>query len=116
MNPQCCQYAKDYIVLHYERNWDEEDSLDKFKTTPPDWIIRGVKPDMQMGKFEGAPYKINVCPVCSALMPKIRLKAVLPNKIMMIVDGGYYCDTCEERLDSCECKRPEEMWEVDDGK
>jgi len=38
--------------------------------------------------------------------------AELAPRIMVIVDGGHYCDTCEERLDACDCLSPEMMWEA----
>ena len=56
---------------------------------------------------------IDFCPFCGQKLPPIRMKDPLPEPVMTMDDGGYYCSTCHERLHCCECRPPEEMWEVD---
>ena len=51
------------------------------------------------------------CPFCGAKLPEIVRKARPPSPIMRCTDGGYYCDTCEERLQSCTCWPPWSGWE-----
>jgi len=119
MGPKCCQYAKDYILLAYDRDDEAEDTgynLECYKLNKPYWLIRGVKSDVYSSKFEGAHQKISFCPSCGTKMPGIRLKAIQPKKVSIVTDGGYYCDTCGERLIACGCKQPSEMWEADYGK
>ena len=57
-------------------------------------------------------YAIKFCPWCAAPMPEFEY-APQPNEHYMIcTDGGYYCDECGERLDSCYCLPRECAWKV----
>ena len=116
MSKHCCPYAEDYLTFRYDEI-SEEESVEWFQNNPPYWTVRGAESDWREShRFSQTPLNIKFCPACGTALPKLKLKAVLPKKIMIVTDGGYYCDTCKKRLDSCQCKRPKDMWEVDDGK
>ena len=50
------------------------------------------------------------CPYCGMPLPKMRRKNPVPENICRAGDG-YYCETCEERLDACLCDPPEAAFE-----
>lgn len=108
--PQCCNYARIFISLQYEEYLVSD--KDYFLKNTPFWRVRGctapegVYPSPRDGQ-------VNFCPVCKIGLPNIRRKAELPEKVRAVSDGGYYCDTCKERLHSCTCAQPESMWELD---
>jgi hypothetical protein len=52
------------------------------------------------------------CPYCGAPLPTMRRKAIIPATVMRVTDGGYYCDTCKERMSNCFCDPPEAAFEV----
>jgi hypothetical protein len=52
------------------------------------------------------------CPYCGTTLPEIRPRAKPYKNVCKVTDGGYYCDTCEERLMGCKCHPPECAWEV----
>ncbi len=112
--PQCCEYAKTYITLRYEdaEIYDQDFLLN----TPPYWKVRGC----EMKEFKNPSAvrydEIKVCPSCEEKMPDIQLVFQLPEKFTIIEDGGYYCSTCNERLDSCQCTNPLEMWQLANNK
>jgi hypothetical protein len=118
ITPKCCKYAHDYIALYYD--WYYAEEKDHFVKNKPFWVVRGTKMEEHEfahrcndGHFPtNVEMKISFCPNCGEKMPDIRLKDKPPEKVMTIIDGGYYCATCDERLDSCKCARPEELWEL----
>lgn len=62
--------------------------------------------------YEGYPAPAaKFCPFCGTALPKMRRKAKPPKRISTCTDGGYYCDTCKERLHACCCRMPESAWE-----
>jgi hypothetical protein len=61
--------------------------------------------------YETAP--ATFCPYCGASLPKVRLRETpRDDRVAVVADGGYYCDTCEERLMNCDCLPPEAAYEV----
>lgn len=58
---------------------------------------------------------ISFCPWCGVKLPEMVKTGVPPKPwepdlVCRIVDGGYYCDTCHERLDNCTCRLPGCLW------
>ena len=123
----CCEFAYYYIELCYH----DHDTTDKdyFMKNKPGWSIKGAKMSMRdmrewIDKYEtttvgnvttivGRPLpsgNINYCSCCGEELPDIKMKDKLPDKVTSIEDGGYYCATCDGRLN--ECTRPPEMWEL----
>lgn len=47
-------------------------------------------------------FEVKFCPFCGKKLPDIEPSGST-EKICKITDGGYYCDTCGERLRVCEC-------------
>lgn len=113
--PKCCKYAKWFITLRYEDYWVKD--KDYFIDNKPHWNVRGSKYDENTFRelikiVFPKDYKISYCPLCGKKLPDIQMKKELPEKVLTVVDAGYYCDTCSERLIACTCSRPEEMWEL----
>jgi hypothetical protein len=100
----------------------EDFGLDE-ENTKPYWALFGSGPDMDFEKSLITEYRqeyvclyvqgiqITNCPFCFSTLPEVvrnrRIK-----KIMKITDGGYYCDTCVERANCCECWMPEAAFKI----
>lgn len=52
------------------------------------------------------------CPCCGSHLPAVRMKSVQSPSLCVCTDGGYYCDTCNERLDCCWCDPIESAYEL----
>lgn len=106
-NPNCCAYASLLIVLRFETYYVHD--KDYFKKNKPFWVVSGSS---SLTVTDIRQLEITHCPGCGAKLPGIQLRDPEPSPVITIVDGGNYCDTCNERLTSCECLKPEELWEI----
>lgn len=76
---------------------------------PPHWLVSRWK----RGEVDfGGPMHASHCPGCGQRLPDLRRKTVPPIHIAIFTDGGYYCDHCGERADSCPCSFPAAAWEA----
>ena len=113
----CCVQGGKFVGLRHEGHLfceeyqSPEDFLQKMRATPPRWTMdvhtfvdRHERSDQDI-------VRITYCPFCGTKVPGVRLRRNPPEKICVILDGGYYCATCEERLDSCDCDLPKQLWE-----
>jgi hypothetical protein len=112
----CCADGARFIALRYGEDmlaneWPNRDAFfAAARDTRPQWKIIACDRERQHQES----MVIACCPFCAVPVPEIRLAVSPPSdaRIMTVVDGGYYCATCEERLDSCDCVRPERLWEA----
>ena len=109
-HPACCGYAKNFIRLRYTEYYVSD--KDYFLSHTPFWYIHKAEPANEDREWVAEELEIYFCPRCGLELPKIRVKEKLPERIVTITDGGYYCDTCGDRLNECRCSRPEDIWEV----
>lgn len=109
----CCDEAKGYHAVRFsvdiydsdeppkEGRWylPESESLARHRQSrDPDW-------------HKKKPPEPKFCPFCGTAVPKMRLKADPPKDLCRVTDGGYYCDTCGERLNGCLCLPAEAAFE-----
>ena len=73
--------------FHYDMTAVGEEYSD-----PPGWFFQG--------------YPIKFCPFCGQNPGEVVRNPTPPEPICRITDGGYYCDTCKERLRGCFCNPP----------
>lgn len=114
-HPTCCAQAKRFIALrapalaYTVEHPDVAAALTSYRATKPQWKIRALDAD---GLSEDI--AISACPFCSAALPEVQLRAKPWSswRIRTVIDGGYYCATCEERLMNCECRPAEWLWEA----
>ena len=110
----CCERGTRYVDLRFKSDL----LIDGAKTraafirmvnkTQPDWVLI-VEP---VGQFGRAGYEpVTCCPFCCTPVPKLRKRKRPPAKFLVVVDNGYYCDTCRDRLNGCACPHPEVLWE-----
>jgi hypothetical protein len=113
----CCEAGGRYIYLGYDFTFGPnldgtvENYLAHVQSVPPRWLVRVGEP--KTTEEYRAPYVppiAVVCPFCTTAVPAVVLRKDPPDKLRIIVDGGYRCMTCEERLDNCDCARPAELW------
>ena len=55
--------------------------------------------------------KIDFCPFCGTKVPEM-VEVPGRDKICSFSDGGYYCDTCGDRLISCTCQVPSTQYRI----
>lgn len=97
ITPRCCDSATRTrtVVLRYS-----EEAMYRSRGQgghTPRWTING--------------HEASFCPFCGDRLPAVRRRAVQPELVCRVSDGGYYCDTCGERLNCCGCAAPEAAWE-----
>jgi hypothetical protein len=102
--PECCKAMIDTaaISLFLSETFGDGDL-----ETPPKWYVRVGDPESGDGfTIEEAFF----CPFCAKPVPKIE-KRQTDRKICVVTDGGYYCKTCEERLNCCRCLNGSFHWQ-----
>jgi hypothetical protein len=106
VTPKCCAAAQTYkaVVL----------SVDVYGDVPsnevePRWFVPTSAKDEI---FDAAAIpRPTACPFCATPLPAPVRRTDNP-RVCVVSDGGYYCDTCGERLRSCECLTPEQAYEI----
>ena len=116
----CCERGARFARLRHasELFYDSEyenrtEYLVRFRETPPSWMLvveslrdAGLPPHTETVPFD-------FCPFCGTKVPPVRLRAREPKKLCVVLDSGYYCDTCKRRLMECRCAMPDQLWEID---
>ena len=72
----------------------------------PKWGIKTPQDDISCGKL----VEINFCPFCAKKLPKLILNEQIKEPVCSCSDGGYYCNTCDQRLIACTCLPRECKW------
>ena len=88
-----------------EGHW--EATLDQ--TTVREWSRRQATDTLRDWR-ENAPAP-RFCPWCGTALPRMRRKADRDPDICRVNDGGYYCATCGDRLNVCDCLYPSAAFE-----
>jgi hypothetical protein len=109
----CCAAIQEYPVIRFNVPIEGGDT---YKASGH-WRVR--VDDRFWDEYNGGHYLEYVkglpdpeyCPFCSATLPKMTRKNPPPPNICRVTDGGYYCDTCHERLDGCICNPPASAFE-----
>lgn len=86
-------------------------ALASYLETPPAWQMTVMD---QAGITDVS--TILSCPFCGADVPPIRVSSNPPKYVCLITDGGYYCSTCDERLNEYRCADPARLWEIAPGR
>ena len=117
--PTCCAAIQKYPVITFYVDWDDETSSNVGEGY---WYAHSDESDasfeiIRRDKDYYAEHKPDpkFCPFCGASLPKMVRKNPMPENIRVIEDGGYYCGTCEERLDGCLCDPSESAFEPERG-
>ena len=102
VTPGCCSSG---VSVRLGYTFDIADLYPQ-KEVKPQWVISTIS-------FNYGETLIEVfhCPVCGQKLPEIVKRKKHTNKICQYKDGGYRCDTCDERLMSCKCSPPWIAWE-----
>lgn len=107
--PHCCPETSDpknasvFLRLPSEYYYENETNL------LPRWVM------LKHTSMGNTTVDVKTCPFCGkGLPPIVRVTVPKNRKICVVTDGGYYCDTCSERLIGCNCWSAEHMWGPDD--
>lgn len=113
--PGCCEESSKLMTVAlqlspdeiYERPTGQDGCV-------PQWVISSSFRE-HLEYIHGQDHSrliVKFCPHCAALMPAIQLRQEPLSPVLSVSDGGYYCDTCDDRLSSCSCWPAEVRWEV----
>jgi hypothetical protein len=114
--PGCCDKSKELMTVALRLvGEDAYYNKDEMPNVRPRWQLYSswlkiMEPDKWF-HIEGW-RDVDFCPHCGVAMPLIRKRQIPLEPICDIIDGGYYCNTCHERLDACSCWPCEAHWEV----
>lgn len=126
--PMCCENARKYPVVTFSVDEtdpeEEDDEPEEGDALPPlkataDWYIEVADKFLSVRRSEHEDYysvpwpSPKFCPYCGASLPKMRLKDPVPETICRVLDGGYYCSTCDDRLNECMCDPQSSAYEED---
>lgn len=102
VTPRCCDAVEKHkaVFLVMPDSWFNGDTK-----TPPSWCIASKHPEYQSDTVTD----VSHCPFCGQYLPKI-IPVIPERPVCTCTDGGYYCDTCHERLIACRCLQPNKAW------
>lgn len=112
-HPACCAAARRFVALRYASDvlYAEHarpaDAIASYRATAPRWTLLA----RDFAQSEEA-VTILICPFCVTGLPSIRLRGRPPRRIRTVIDGGYYCSSCDSRLQECRCAPAERLWEA----
>jgi len=100
----CCEWNLKQGVVFLSYTYEE--IIGDCTQGKPKWRVIGCGP--------GGWVEIEWCPLCGTKLPDVEFKSELTGErqIRRVIDGGYYCDTCGERLHGCSCLDPAMQWEA----
>jgi hypothetical protein len=111
--PKCCEEVQDKqtVFLRFDMEAicgvSESEGPQGQEGYKPKWKSAGWSERYQGWDVT----EVKFCPHCATPVPEIK-KRVTEEKICVVIDGGYYCNTCKKRLNECECCPPEYAWEI----
>lgn len=107
VTPCCCERGAKAVYLGFA--YDDEDC----KT--PEWHVTHFKTDSI--DREDDPYPpASYCPYCGKSLPTLVKRTPELPRIRVVTDGGYYCDTCHDRLNNCLCVPEAWRWATNEGR
>ena len=111
--PTCCQAAQNYPTVVFHVDVYSGDS----RKAEGKWTGKLIECVYQQNMkrssyFDNIP-EVRFCCYCGLGLPKMVRKKKFPRHTCVVTDGGYYCNTCKERLGSCRCLPPEFAFELD---
>jgi hypothetical protein len=97
LRPRCCEEAIKFPIISFIVSGNDPDIIGS-------WQAHVGADFFSLFEFNGRYPPVKFCPYCRTELPKMVLKErPIDSHICKITDGGYYCDTCEERLNMCFC-------------
>jgi len=112
--PDCCEESSKLMTVALQLSHDEIYERPGQDGCTPQWVISSsFREHLEYVHGQDHPRLIvKFCPHCAAPMPAIQPRQEPLSPALSVSDGGYYCDTCENRLSSCHCWPAEARWEV----
>jgi hypothetical protein len=111
--PGCCPASSKQVLVALSV---PEDVIygDAGVETKPRWVVRSSYQEYLDHPMQRTwpSTEVQHCPHCAAKLPTFRPRVEPLEPIVEVVDGGYYCNTCNERLHACKCWPPEAHWET----
>jgi hypothetical protein len=114
VRPTCCEAAQNYPIVSFIAHNPEDGSLAEGSWEANiNYKFSSLFDNYR--NYENKP-SVKFCSYCGKKLPNMVLtkKDVSKKHICKITDGGYYCDTCNQRLDSCFCDPQETLFEPEE--
>jgi hypothetical protein len=109
-SPQCCEKMRTHPTVRLNVM-----DLDANLLPNPSWVGPATTIEDRFGAAIEVEEKMNFCPYCGTTLPEVE-PIEPPEPYCRITDGGYYCDTCRQRLPCCYCNPPVTAWRTREGK
>jgi hypothetical protein len=106
--PTCCQAAQTQPVVWLSL---EDPGNKPSDTAGARWRAKVNRDLAFRGGDRWVHPEVKFCPHCGENLPEMVRKKSPPEPLCRFSDGGYYCDTCKERLNCCVCLPPEAAFE-----
>jgi len=114
--PTCCEDARTHPAVVFSVGYCGEDT----HVAPGEWVVATHDKMAQVRLEENRKHyydkpapSAKFCPYCGKALPVMRRKDPIPATVCRVVDGGYYCSTCRERLCNCLCDPASSAFEPD---
>lgn len=103
ITPKCCEKVQTFQAVFLDI---PDDFYEGNNDTPPKWVVSCKSDQFDCEGWRQAHF----CPFCGTTMPEIVRVDTGEYKVCACTDGGYYCDTCNERIRHCQCFPPTHQW------
>lgn len=106
VRPMCCDAARRYPSIVFTVNYYDADSNTddgKWSIAKNDYLTRHEQTKGDVIQYINNTPAPKFCPYCATPLPKMVRRNPMPEGVCRVTDGGYYCDTCKERLMGCKC-------------
>jgi uncharacterized Fe-S center protein len=119
IHPTCCEAAVgitlSYDLMALDQCTTREDYLAFIESTSPEWCITlhvmERRPESAFYGPSTRTFKAVTCPACGTRTPAV-VRNTRQKRVRIVIDGGYYCEACSQRLIACRCPAPEQYWRV----
>lgn len=109
LTPGCCDAVKEHnTVFLCCDSGDIYGHKEGAEEPKPKWMCRSWNNEFRCNDHT----EVKFCPHCAKSVPEIEPSNITDRKICSVTDGGYYCDSCSERLHACTCLPHEYRWKI----
>lgn len=103
VTPECCEAAQKQVAVYLCFSDVVYHCAER-----PHWRVDAYL-DGSIGPMRT---EARFCPYCGTALPGFQKKEKPPSPLCVVTDGGYYCDSCGERLHGCKCLPPDAAWRI----
>jgi hypothetical protein len=117
--PQCCDKMIQAMSVQAYVSGEDKDELPRWHVEVSSFINTVQHRNVQIRIKNDDTFlyidqlnTVTYCPHCATKLPGFKKKENPPEKVYFCLDGGYYCETCNDRANECTCAPPISEWEM----